>query len=107
MDDFDVPVLVQIPRQRFKTLNREAIKQGVEVSSLLRALVIKVIPEAPIPLTLTVEERDDYIRLRNGEGALDSEIAAEIGLSNTQTAFLRKKLELPSNGRVKRAKVPR
>lgn len=105
MDNFDVPVLVHIPRQRFKTLNREALKQGIEVSTLVRAILIKIIPEAPIPLTLNAEERDEYIALRNWEGATDAEIAAEIGLSNTQTAYLRKKLDLPSNGRVKRAKV--
>lgn len=98
MSDFDVPVLVHIPRQRFKTLNREAAKQGTEVSSLIRALVIKVIPEAPAVATVQVtrEERDAIIRRRNSEGATDGEIARELGQSRGAIGARRARMGIPA-----------
>lgn len=91
-DNFDVPVIVQVPRRRFKTLNQQAMQQAIPVSTILRSLVIRLIPEAPIPLNLTGQERDDYIRLRNSEGAIDVTIALELGSSKTQVAYRRKQL---------------
>ncbi|MDF2895728.1 MAG: hypothetical protein K0Q46_2514 [Rhodococcus erythropolis] len=97
-DDFDVPVLVHIPRHRFKTLNREATKQGTEVSTLLRALVIKVIPEAPTttPARVTREERDAIIRRRNSEGATDGEIARELGQTRGAIGARRARMGIPA-----------
>lgn len=100
-DDFSVDVRVQVPRRRFKTLRREAERQGTDVSRLLRALVIESVAEAPEPLYLTGPERDAYICRRNEEGAIDAVIAEELGLSKTQTAHRRALLGLPANGRKK------
>lgn len=98
-DDFSVDVRVQVPRRRYKTLRAQANAERTDVAQLLRALVIEMVPESPEPLRLTPAERDEYIRCRNGEGAIDAVIAQEIGLGRAQTAYRRRVvLGLPPRG---------
>lgn len=97
-NDFSIDVRVQVPRRRYKTLRAQAQAQRTTVEQLLRALVIEVVPEAVEVPPMTPAERDAYITRRNGEGAIDSVIAAELGMGKTTVAYRRDRLGLPPRG---------